>query len=149
MTEHHSVLPDGNSRTKSVSIQERAVHVGGFVVINGYRVNRSLLKQRFAEGGYQAQETAHFLLLMRVQAPSTLVVHWFAPEESRATIWQSLVRELVPAGIITCAEHLDALEAGIRGGMQCSGEVCRAWNALVEHPAAPAGLSQICPRAPR
>ena len=36
---------------KQISIQERSLVVGNFVVINGYRVNLVLLKQRFTEGG--------------------------------------------------------------------------------------------------
>jgi len=50
------------AKTKKISIRERSIHVGDFVVVNGYRVNRDLLKERFAEGGYQAHETPHFLL---------------------------------------------------------------------------------------
>jgi len=51
-----------NAKPKKVSIQERAIPVGDFIVVNGYRVNLDTLKQQFAEGGYQAHETPHFLL---------------------------------------------------------------------------------------
>jgi hypothetical protein len=118
------------SPIRKVSLQERCVQSGAFTVINGSRVNRDVLKQRFAQGGYKAQETLHFLLLTRPQAPSPVLVHWFAPQEQPAVIWYCLVQELAPLGIITCPEHLAALEAGIRGGMHFSGEVCRAWNAV-------------------
>jgi hypothetical protein len=80
MTESQSTMQDKDTKTKKVSIQERSVQVGNLIVVNGYRVNRERLKQRFAEGNYQLQETAHFLLLTRSEAPSTILVHWFDPQ---------------------------------------------------------------------
>src|ERR1700686_1796010 len=74
------------SNLKKVPIQEREITVGNFVVINGHRVNLVSLKQRFVEGGYQVHETPHFLLFLRDEAPSVIVVHWFAPEEMDADV---------------------------------------------------------------
>jgi SAM-dependent methyltransferase len=85
---------------KKVPVQERSFTMGKFVGINGYRINHSLLKQRFAEGGYQLYETPHFLIFTRAEAPSLIVVHWFAPQEIDANIGDYFVQELKPAGIL-------------------------------------------------
>jgi hypothetical protein len=53
--------------SKKTHIQDRAIVAGNFVVINGYRVNLALLRQRFTEGGYQVHEAAHFLLFLRMR----------------------------------------------------------------------------------
>ena len=65
MSENQATINDARPKTKRVPIQERSVLVENAVVINGHGVNRSLLRQRFSEGGYQAHETAHFLLFIR------------------------------------------------------------------------------------
>jgi hypothetical protein len=62
MTESQSTMQDNSPKTKKVSIQERSVLVGDAIFVNGHGVNLALLKQRFFAGGYQVQETAHFLL---------------------------------------------------------------------------------------
>jgi len=76
------------------------VLVGHITGVNGYRANRALLKQRFAEGGYHLDETEHFLLFTRAQAPKTILVHWFAPAEIDANIGDYFLHELKPLGIL-------------------------------------------------
>ncbi|MEO8970941.1 MAG: class I SAM-dependent methyltransferase [Ktedonobacteraceae bacterium] len=100
-------------KIKRVPVQERSFTMGNFVGINGYRVNRSLLKQRFAEGGYQLHETPHFLIFTRSVAPSLIVVHWFAPEEIDANIGDYFVQELKPLGILTDAQNFGDLFGAI------------------------------------
>jgi hypothetical protein len=63
MIESQSAIVTSPRPGRKIPIQERSVRVGDVVVVNAYRVNRTLLKQRFAEGGYQVHETRHFLLL--------------------------------------------------------------------------------------
>lgn len=87
------------STGKKVLCQDRAFIVGDVVAINGYRINRTLLKQRFAEAGYQLHETAHFFLFTREKVPATVIVHWFAPEEIDADIGHYFMQELKPPGI--------------------------------------------------
>lgn len=100
MTERNTTSQDRlSSKMKKVSIRDRSILVGTMVVVNGSRANRLLLKQRFAEGGYQVQETAHFLLFTRVEAPSTILVHTFAAEASSTLIEQSLIQELQPLSL--------------------------------------------------
>ena len=80
MTETQHISPG------KVPIQERSTLVGDIIFVNGHHVNRTLLKKRFAEGGYEVKETSHFLLSTRSEAPSTILVHFFAPEEMNADI---------------------------------------------------------------
>ncbi len=85
---------------KRVPVKERAFTVGNVVGINVYRVNRQMLKQRFAEeGGYQLHETSHFLLCIRAENPKTVIIHWLAPEEIDADIGHYFMQELKPLGI--------------------------------------------------
>jgi SAM-dependent methyltransferase len=86
---------------KLVRIQDRAFTMGDLTGVNGYRANRTLLKQRFADGGYRLQETAHFLLCTRSEAPTRLLVHWFAPEEIDADIGNTFMQELKPLGLLS------------------------------------------------
>ncbi len=95
-----TAFTNDSPKGKKVPVQERSFTMGKFVGINGYRINHSLLKQRFAEGGYQLHETPHFLIFTRPEAPSLIVVHWFAPEEIDANIGDYFVQELKPAGIL-------------------------------------------------
>jgi SAM-dependent methyltransferase len=128
MTESQVTTSSTSPQTKKVPIQERSVLVGDSIVVNGYRVNRALLKQRFTQGGYQSHETPHFLLFRRSEVPSIILVHWFAPEEINTNITHYLVQELKPFGIITRSERLGELLAGIVGGTQFPGDDRRAWN---------------------
>jgi SAM-dependent methyltransferase len=126
MTEKQATTTSPNN--KSVAIQERSVLVGEMIVVNGHGVNLALLKHRFAEGGYQTHETAHFLLFMREAAPKTILVHWFTSEEMTTNISHYLVQELKPFGIITCHHDLGELMTGIIAGTQYPGDVRRGWN---------------------
>jgi SAM-dependent methyltransferase len=114
--------------TRKIPIHERSVRVGDVIVVNAYRVNRTLLKQRFAEGGYRAHETTHFLLFTRETEPKTILVHWFKPEEINSNIVHYLVQELKPSSIISSSERLGELLTGIIGGTVFAGDVQRAWN---------------------
>jgi 2-polyprenyl-3-methyl-5-hydroxy-6-metoxy-1,4-benzoquinol methylase len=112
---------------KKVPIQERSVLVGDIIFVNGHRVNRTLLKKRFAEGGYEAKETPHFLLFTRSEAPSTILVHFFAPEEMNADIKHYVTLELKPLGILTQSQRYGEIIAGIVGSF-FPNDVRRAWN---------------------
>lgn len=98
MTEDTS---SAHTRPKRVPIQERTFTTGDLIGVNGYRANRTLLKQRFSEGGYHLQETPHFLLCTRAAVPSTILVHWFAPEEIDADIGTWFMQELKPLGLFS------------------------------------------------
>ncbi len=112
-----SSSPTTPIKTKKVSIQERSIHVGDFVVVNGYRVNRTLLKERFAQGGYQADETKHFLLFTRAEEPKNILVHWFPPEETleepQEDIKQIVLYELTPLNIFKLSSDPDDILQGI------------------------------------
>ena len=99
MVETQAAINDSRSTLRKVPIHERSVLVGDIIFVNGYHVNRTLLKQRFAEGGYQTQQTPHFLLLTRLEAPHTILVHFFALEELNADIKHYVTLELKPLGI--------------------------------------------------
>ena len=116
-----------HSSAKQVPIQERSLVVGNFIVINGYHVNLASLKRRFAQGGYQVHETTHFLLFLRDEAPSVIVVHWFAPEEMDADVKHYLTRELKPYGVITQSQHYGEILSGIVGSL-FPDDVRRAWR---------------------
>lgn len=91
---------------RKVRIQERSFTMGNIVGVNAYRVNRELLKQRFVQdGGYQLHETEHFLLFTRDQAPTTVLVHWFAPEEIDANIGDAFLTELKAPGLLQNEQH--------------------------------------------
>jgi SAM-dependent methyltransferase len=98
-------LSSSQTRHKRVPIQERSFTSGDLTGINGYHANRTLLKQRFSEGGYHLQETPHFLLCTRIAAPSTILVHWLAPVEIDANIGNIFIRELKPLGLLSNAQQ--------------------------------------------
>jgi SAM-dependent methyltransferase len=112
---------------KQVSIQDRSVLIGNMIVVNGSRVNRALLKQRFAEGGYAVQETPHFLLFTRLQTPHTVLVHTFAPEELDADLKHYVTLELNPLGLLTGAQRFGEVLAGIVGSFFPQ-DARRAWS---------------------
>jgi len=116
-----------NATPQKIPIQERSVLVGNMIVVNGCGVNRTLLKQRFAEGSYQVQETPHFLLFTRPEAPSTILVHRFAPEELNADIKHYVVLELKPLELLTRPSRFGEILAGIVGSFFPS-DVRRAWS---------------------
>src|SRR5712692_153059 len=105
------------SQLKKVSSKERAVLEGNIIGINAYHANRGLLKQRFAEGGYDIHETNHFLLFTREKAPSIIVAHWFAPEAIDANIGYFFIQELKPFDIIECSEDFGNLFSAIVGSV--------------------------------
>ncbi len=94
-----------NSRLKRVPIRDRAFTIGDLTCFNGYHANMTLLKQRFAEGGYRIQETPHFMLCTRNTAPSTILVHWLSPEEIDADIGNMFIQELKPLGLLSAAQQ--------------------------------------------
>lgn len=98
-------LSSSHTHHKRVPIQERSFTTGDLTGINGYHANRTLLKQRFSEGGYHLQETPHFLLCTRTAAPSTILVHWLAPAEIDADIGNIFIRELKPLGLLSNAQQ--------------------------------------------
>ena len=122
-----SSSPTTPAKTKKVSIQERSIHVGDFVVVNGYRVNRTLLKERFAQGGYQAHETKHFLLFTRAEEPKNILVHWFAPEEMNADIKHYIFLELKPLGLLTKSADFGTIFSGIIGSF-FPDDARKAWH---------------------
>jgi len=127
MTESPTSLNNISLTTKKVPIQERSVPVGHFVVVNGYGVNRDALKRRFTDGGYIIHETPHFLLFTRIQAPSTIVVHWFASEALNADVQHYLVQELKPFGIVTSSQHFGEVLSGIVSSL-FPDDARRAWR---------------------
>ena len=115
-------------QVRTIPIQERSIRVGDVIVVNGYRANRSSLKARFAEGGYQVHKTRHFLLFTRAEEPKLILVHWFAPEDLHTNLSHLLAEELKPFGVITSNQVLGELMTGIVGGTLYPDEVRRAWN---------------------
>jgi SAM-dependent methyltransferase len=115
-------------QARTIPIHERSVLVGDVIVVNGYRANRTLLKGRFAEGGYQVHETKHFLLITREEEPKLILAHWFAPEDLHTNLSHYLAEELRPFGVITSNQVLGELMTGIVGGTLYPDDVRRAWN---------------------
>jgi len=112
---------------RKVSSRERTIAVGDVIAINGYRVNRAALKQRFAEGGYQARETPHFLLFTRSESPTKVVVHWFAPEAIDADLGDYVIQELKPPGILAQPQDFSDIFGAMVGSL-FPYDVQRAWH---------------------
>ena len=125
MTENQAT--SHNAKTRKISIQERSVLVGDIVVVNGYGVDRTLLKQRFAEGEYHLQETPHFLLFARSETPTSILVHWFAPEEINADVKHFVALELKPLGLLLETRRYGEILAGIVGSFFPE-DVRHAWR---------------------
>jgi SAM-dependent methyltransferase len=89
-----------SSPPRQVPIQQRSCAVGKFVGINAYRINKSLLLTRLTTGGYAVTQTPHFYLAIRATPPTTLVIHWFAPEHIDADIGYHFMQELKPLDIL-------------------------------------------------
>lgn len=115
MTENQTTIVNASPNSKKVSIQERSVLVGKIIVVNGHGVNLEALKERFAEGGYQVQETPHFMLFTRQEEPSTVLVHRFSLEEMNADIKHFLMYELKPLGLVKESQDFGTILAGIIG----------------------------------
>src|SRR5215467_7029418 len=114
-------------RRKKVSSRERTIVVGDVIGINGYRVDRDALKKHFSEGGYQARETAHFLLFSRAEAPTMVVVHWFAPEAVNADVGDYIIQELKLLGILRVAQDFSDVFGAVVGSL-FPFDVERAWH---------------------
>lgn len=104
-------------KRQGVPIQERSFRIGDLAVINGYRIHLTALKARFAEGHYQMQETAHFLLFTRAEAPSTILVHWFAPDAVNADLGTYMMQELRSAGVVVDAQSFGQTFVAILGSL--------------------------------
>ena len=113
--------------TKKIPIRERSVSLGNVVGINGYRVNKTTLQQRFAEGGYSVSETPHFLVFTRVEVPSLFIVHWFALEAIDADVGNVLLEELKPLGLLKSEQDFGDIFAVVVGSL-FPYEVQRAWQ---------------------
>ncbi len=113
MIDSQSGTQTPSPHSKRIPIQERAALAGNIIVINGYRVDRVALVERFSEGGYRVQRTSHFLLFTRSQEPSTILVHLFAPEAINVDIGTYLVEELQPLGVLHTADLFGQMLTGI------------------------------------
>ncbi|MDQ2713755.1 MAG: class I SAM-dependent methyltransferase [Chloroflexota bacterium] len=100
---------------QKISIQERSVLVGDIVFVNAHNANLSLLRKRFMEGGYHVQETPHFLLFTRVEAPASILVHWFDPGNIDADVKHYVALELQPLGLLPTSQRYGEILAGIVG----------------------------------
>lgn len=107
------VRPSLQARTGKVYIHERSCAAGRIIAINAHRINLTLLRQRLGEGGYHLHETPHFLLCLRDEEPTTLVMHWFAPEEVDANIGQYFMQELKPFDLLTDPQTYGDLFAAV------------------------------------
>jgi SAM-dependent methyltransferase len=113
--------------SKKIPIRERSVSIGNVVGINGYRVNKIALQQRFAEGGYALAETPHFSVFTRDIAPSLFVVHSFAPEFIDADVGNFLLDELKPLGLLKSEQDFGRIFAVVVGSL-FPYEVQKAWH---------------------
>ena len=112
--------------SKGIPFRERAFLVGNVIGVNAYRVNRTSLKQRFTEGGYQLHETPHFLI--GLQAPSPiLVIHWFAPQEIDVDLGYHFMEELKPIGILAQPNNYGDVFGAIVGSL-FPRDSQRAWH---------------------
>ena len=102
-------MSNNSLKIRKVSLQERAFTIGDFIGVNGYRVNRTALKNYLADVGYQVCETPHFLIGQHPTLPKKLVVHWFAPEEIDVTLGSYFLSELKPLGILSHPNHFSDL----------------------------------------
>lgn len=102
-----------SQHTGKVHVRERSCAAGRFIAINAHRINLTLLKRRLADGGYHLHATPHFLLCLRSEEPTTLVVHWFAPEEIDANIGQYFMQELKSFGVLTDPQSYGDLFASV------------------------------------
>lgn len=105
------------SHTRKISPKGKAIPVGNIIAINGYHLNRLALKQRFLEGNYQLHETPHFILFTREETPTTIIIHWFAPEEIDDTLGYYFFNELTPLGVLAKARDLDMFYSAIVGSL--------------------------------
>lgn len=100
MAESDTARNNASPKTRKVYLQERAIAAGNVMGINGYRINRTKLCDTLFERGYQLHEKPHFLLFTRAEPPTTIIVHWFTPEEIDADIGDYMMQELKPLGVL-------------------------------------------------
>lgn len=111
-------MPEASKpNVKRVSLQERTLPVGNIVGINGYRVNKAMLRKSIEDESYIIHETPHFFVVIRSVYPSVIVLHWFAPAEIDARIGDYILRELKPLGALTDVEDFDAIFGAIVGSL--------------------------------
>lgn len=118
MAEKQKTLQSRPLTSRKISIQDRSVLVDDVIVVNGHKVNRTSLKQRFAQGGYHVQETEHFFLFTRQQAPSTIIIHRFAPETPLSNIEHCVANELQPLGVCELPDEQKTLLQGLLDSFQ-------------------------------
>ena len=116
-----------SANVKRVSLQERTLPVGNIVGINGYKVNKAMLRKSIEDEGYTISETPHFFVIIRSMVPSVIVIHWFAPEELNSRLGDYILQELKPLGAITDVEDFDALFGAIVGSLYPH-EANQAWH---------------------
>jgi len=105
------MLEATKANVRRVSLQERTLPVGNVVGVNGYKVNKAMLRKSIEDEGYFIHETPHFFVVIRSTFPSVIVTHWFAPTEIDARIGDYILQELRPLGILTSIEDFDAFGA--------------------------------------
>ncbi|GAC1458316.1 MAG: hypothetical protein PVS3B3_08590 [Ktedonobacteraceae bacterium] len=102
---------------RRVSLQERTLPVGNVVGINGYKVNKAILRKSIADEGHTIYETSHFFVVLRSMFPSVVVIHWFAPAQIDVRLGDYIIQELRPLGILTDTEDYDAVFGAIVGSL--------------------------------
>ncbi|RAQ93935.1 class I SAM-dependent methyltransferase [Thermogemmatispora tikiterensis] len=116
--EHTGILPSPRGRRRiSVSIQERSARVGDTIIIDGHLAHLESLMRRMSEGGYQWEETPHFLLFRRDRPPKTIVVHRFGPGVSPEAMLHAIETELTPFGFLMLEEDANRLLEGIQASL--------------------------------
>ncbi len=118
--------PSSQVPPKGIPFRERAFLKGNVIGVNAYRINRTSLKQRLTEGGYQLHETPHFLI--GLQAPSPiLVIHWFAPQEIDVDLGYHFMEELKPIGILAQPNNYGDVFGAVVGSL-FPRDSQRAWH---------------------
>jgi 2-polyprenyl-3-methyl-5-hydroxy-6-metoxy-1,4-benzoquinol methylase len=126
MTEDY--MNNASGRTRKVSIRERSVRVGERIVVNGARADLTLLKERFAQGGYTGHETAHFVLFTRTEPPKQILVHRLFPDAIVPQTAQDLLHELESLGILAQRRDVGEALAGVMATTHYPDDLRRAWN---------------------
>lgn len=124
-------LIDSSSSSDAVSstqvrFQERAFPMGNIIGVNAYRVNRQLLKRRFADGGYEVHATSHFLVCQQSGTP-TIIVHWFSPQAIDSDLGQLFMEELKPLGLLVNPQSFGDVFGAVVGSV-FPHDPQRAWH---------------------
>lgn len=112
---------------EDIPLRERSLPVGELIVMNGTGLNLQVLKRRFLLSGYRVQETPHFFYCTRQKAPSSILVHWFAPDDLHTNISRHLVEEMRPFGCVPNSRRQGEILTGIVG-TTLPGDIRRAWH---------------------